>query len=184
MPVSYTHLISVLLEQKGFKIEGDRLVKIKSEAPKSDAAEAADAPKSRFSAAELRQKLGEKLYKAYQKAEELIARVKTMADYEKAKAYIQANFNKFSEVMTDLLDRLKAKARSIGLKFKKAVDDVNAVSYTHLDVYKRQIRLMLIWNMKFKIMMNIYSTKILNYLRVLKFISIAMCLWTKMGCKF
>lgn len=117
--------ISVLLEQKGFKIEGDRLVKIKSEAPKSDAAEAADAPKSRFSAAELRQKLGEKLYKAYQKAEELIARVKTMADYEKAKAYIQANFNKFSEVMTDLLDRLKAKARSIGLKFKKAVDDVN-----------------------------------------------------------
>lgn len=117
--------ISVLLEQKGFKIEGDRLVKIKSEAPKSDAAEAADAPKSRFSAAELRQKLGEKLYKAYQKAEELIARVRTMADYEKAKAYIQANFNKFSEVMTDLLDRLKAKARSIGLKFKKAIDDVN-----------------------------------------------------------
>ena len=48
--------ISVLLEQKGFKIEGDRLVKIKSEAPKSDAAEAADTPKSRFSAAELRQK--------------------------------------------------------------------------------------------------------------------------------
>lgn len=117
--------ISVLLEQKGFKIEGDRLVKIKSEAPKSDAAEAADTPKSRFSAAELRQKLGEKLYKAYQKAEELIARVRTMADYEKAKAYIQANFNKFSEVMTDLLDRLKAKARSIGLKFKKAIDDVN-----------------------------------------------------------
>ena len=34
-----------------------------------------------------------------------------MADYEKAKAYIQANFNKFSEVMTDLLDRLKAKAQ-------------------------------------------------------------------------
>lgn len=118
--------ISVLLEQKGFKIEGDRLVKIKSEAPKSDAAEAADAPKSRFSAAELRQKLGEKLYKAYQKAEELIARVRTMADYEKAKAYIQANFNKFSEVMTDLLDRLKAKAKSIGLKIKDAVDDVNA----------------------------------------------------------
>ena len=27
--------------------------------------------------------------------------------------------------MTDLLDRLKAKARSIGLKFKKAIDDVN-----------------------------------------------------------
>lgn len=118
--------ISVLLEQKGFKIEGDRLVKIKSEAPKSDAAEAADAPKSRFSAAELRQKLGEKLYKAYQKAEELIARVRTMVDYEKAKAYIQANFNKFSEVMTDLLDRLKAKAKSIGLKIKDAVDDVNA----------------------------------------------------------
>lgn len=118
--------ISVLLEQKGFKIEGDRLVKIKSEAPKSDAAEASDAPKSRFSAAELRQKLGEKLYKAYQKAEELIARVRTMADYEKAKAYIQANFNKFSEVMTDLLDRLKAKAKSIGLKIKDAVDDVNA----------------------------------------------------------
>lgn len=118
--------ISVLLEQKGFKIEGDRLVKIKSEAPKSDAAEAADTPKSRFSAAELRQKLGEKLYKAYQKAEELIARVRTMADYEKAKAYIQANFNKFSEVMTDLLDRLKAKAKSIGLKIKDAVDDVNA----------------------------------------------------------
>lgn len=63
--------ISVLLEQKGFKIEGDRLVKIKSEAPKSDAAEAADAPKSRFSAAELRQKLGEKLYKAYQKQKNL-----------------------------------------------------------------------------------------------------------------
>lgn len=49
-----------------------------------------------------------------------------MADYEKAKAYIQANFNKFSEVMTDLLDRLKAKAKSIGLKIKDAVDDVNA----------------------------------------------------------
>lgn len=113
--------ISVLLEQKGFKIEGDRLVKIKSEAPKSDAAEAADAPKSRFSAAELRQKLGEKLYKAYQKAEELIARVRTMADYEKAKAYIQANFNKFRDVMSDLIDKLEAAAKKAGLKLKKAV---------------------------------------------------------------
>lgn len=113
--------ISELLEKRGFRIEGDRLVKIKSEAPKSDAAEAADAPKSRFSAAELRQKLGEKLYKAYQKAEELIARVRTMADYEKAKAYIQANFNKFRDVMSDLIDKLEAAAKKAGLKLKKAV---------------------------------------------------------------
>ena len=66
---------------------------------------------------------------------------------------------------------------------------LNANQVSSLDEHKQKkslklIRLMLIWNMKFKIMMNIYSTKILNYLRVLKFISIAMCLWTKMGCKF
>ena len=86
------------------------------------------------------------------------------------------------------VEALKANLEEESLyNLNKILNTIEKRKYSKIFIQKKSlklIRLMLIWNMKFKIMMNIYSTKILNYLRVLKFISIAMCLWTKMGCKF
>ena len=86
------------------------------------------------------------------------------------------------------VEALKANLEEESLyNLNKILNTIEKRKYSKIFLQKKSlklIRLMLIWNMKFKIMMNIYSTKILNYLRVLKFISIAMCLWTKMGCKF
>ncbi len=118
--------IEKLINQKGYKIEGDKIIKNNNEAPKSESsADKSEAPKSNYTAAELRQKLGEKLYKAYQKADDFIAKLRNIDDYKKVKNYIQANFHKYVDIMDHLLDKLEAAAKKIGLKFRKAVDDVN-----------------------------------------------------------
>lgn len=114
--------IEKLINQKGYKIEGDKIIKNNNEAPKSESsADKSEAPKSKYTAAELRQKLGEKLYKAYQKADDFIAKLRNIDDYKKVKNYIQANFHKYVDIMDHLLDKLEAAAKKIGLKIKKTV---------------------------------------------------------------
>ena len=76
---------------------------------------------TKFSAAELRQKLGERLYKIYQKAEEMIKNLRTINDYNIAKTYIKAQFAKFNDVMTDLLESLEAAAKKLGILAKRTV---------------------------------------------------------------
>ena len=103
--------IEKLINEKGY-----------NEAPKSESsADKSEAPKSNYTAAELRQKLGEKLYKAYQKADDFIAKLRNIDDYKKVKNYIQANFHKYVDIMDHLLDKLEAAAKKIGLKIKKTV---------------------------------------------------------------
>ena len=117
--------IAAHLEQKGYKIEGDKLVKINDEAPKgkpdNSAEEGEAVHKPKFSATELRQKLGERLYKIYQKAEEMIKNLRTINDYNIAKTYIKAQFAKFNDVMTDLLESLEAAAKKLGILAKRTV---------------------------------------------------------------
>ncbi len=76
---------------------------------------------SKINAESVRQKYGEYIHNLYKKAEDLIQKLKTLADYEKAKTYIKTQFGKIDELMDNLLDKLEAAAKKIGLKTKEAV---------------------------------------------------------------
>ncbi len=138
--------ISVLLERKGYKIENNRLVKINKEAPESGhstkesefagtspADSAGPVHKPKFTTAELRQKLGDKLYSIYQKAENMIKELKTLDGYNKAKNYIKAHFNRFGDIMTDLLDRLETAAIKAGIFARKVIYPGTGSKYFRMD---------------------------------------------------
>ena len=99
-----------------------------SESSRSNAADNSDTSNhadgtgdSKINAESVRQKYGEYIHNLYKKAEDLIQKLKTLADYEKAKTYIKTQFGKIDELMDNLLDKLEAAAKKIGLKTKEAV---------------------------------------------------------------
>ena len=115
--------ITANLEKKGFRIEGDRIVNTKQERPRTDnrtgESPRADEPsgtsaKPKFSASELKEKLGKKLYRSYQAVERSIAKLKTLADFDKISNYIAEKFKGFADVANDLMDKLVAKAKKLG----------------------------------------------------------------------
>lgn len=116
--------ISTLLEQKGFRIEGDKLVKIKnegskSEAPKSEEADIEDVRPSYENpekAMNLRKRLNAKLFAMYQGIEKSIENLKDLAGYNKIKTIIANQFKNSPAEFRELIMRLNDKAKKIGLK--------------------------------------------------------------------
>lgn len=127
--------ITANLEKKGFRIEGDRIVNTKQERPRTDnrtgESPRADEPsgtsaKPKFSASELKEKLGKKLYRSYQAVERSIAKLKTLADFDKISNYIAEKFKGFADVANDLMDKLVAKAKKLGLDIQEKYNNWKA----------------------------------------------------------
>ena len=107
-----------------------------AEEPKSktnedvDAATGSDsANNSKINAESVRQKYGEAIHNLYKEAEELIQKLKTLANYKSAKIYIKTQFGKINELMDDLLEKLEVAAKKIGLKTREAMYGVTRSKY-------------------------------------------------------
>ncbi len=113
--------IEKLLEQKGYSIEGNQLVKNNEQVINSESVSSnnVESPKSKYSITELRQKLGEAKFKIYQNTEKLIEELKTIFDYNKIKNSIHANFHEFKDIMEELLNKLEIAAQKAKLNIKK-----------------------------------------------------------------
>ena len=122
--VSKMKEISTLLEQKGFRIEGDKLVKIKKEGSKSEAPKTEDVDiedvrpsyENPEKAMNLRKRLNAKLFAMYQGIEKSIENLKDIAGYNKIKTIIANQFKNHFPEFSELIKRLNAKAKKIGLK--------------------------------------------------------------------
>ncbi len=126
--------ISALIEQKGYKIEGDKLVKVNQEAPKSNPSdsEAPDFTNNRSSfenpekAASLRKKLGDRLFTTYQWVEKGIESLKDITGYNKIKTIIANQFKNSPDEFRELIMRLNNKAKKIGLNIVENTIDRTA----------------------------------------------------------
>ena len=90
----------------------------------SKAEKAEDTKKSGFSADELKQKLGKKLARSYKAIEEAIEKMKDTVDFNKIYKRITVKFKDYAEVAADLINKLKLKAKQLGLKIEKQFDDI------------------------------------------------------------
>lgn len=91
-----------------------------------EASKAEGATKTKFAKDELKTKLGRKLYRSYRAIENAIEKMKNMADFTKIYNRINVKFNGYKEVATELIGKLKLKAKQLGLNIEKHFDDIKA----------------------------------------------------------
>lgn len=90
----------------------------------SEAEKADNAKKSEFSAEELGIKLGKKLARSYYAVIKAIENMVSVADYKKIYKRIGVKFKNHMDVAKDLWNRLKLRAKELGLKVEKQFDDI------------------------------------------------------------
>ena len=90
----------------------------------SEAEKADNAKKSEFSAEELGVKLGKKLARGYYAVIKAIENMVSVADYKKIYKRIGVKFKNHMDVAKDLWNRLKLRAKELGLKVEKQFDDI------------------------------------------------------------
>lgn len=100
---------------------------------KADASKSEDAPKTEkasetkkttSNAEELGIKLGKKLARSYKAIEKAIENMKNAVDFNKIYKRITVKFKDYADVATDLINKLKLKAKELGLKIEKQFDDI------------------------------------------------------------
>lgn len=100
----------------------------KADAPKSDDApkteKASETKKTTSNAEELGIKLGKKLARSYKTIEKAIENMKNAVDFNKIYKRITVKFKDYADVATDLINKLKLKAKELGLKIEKQFDDI------------------------------------------------------------